>query len=122
MPRLNNEERARLLGMPESGLSQSHVARLLKVPRSMNVRLEQRVNTTGRVSDTSRSGAPRVTSVPQDSFIRQRHLRNSVVTVQSTTSVVIRNRGRTVCHSQYRAVFFSADFICILSVPGLPYR
>ena len=39
MPRLTNEERARLLGMPESGLSQSHVARRFKVIRSMYFRL-----------------------------------------------------------------------------------
>ena len=61
MPRLNNENRARALGMLECGNSQNDVARRFGVSISTIV---QRVNTTG-----PRSGAPRVTSVRQDVFL-----------------------------------------------------
>ena len=66
MPRLNNENRTRALGMLECGISQNDVARRFGVSRSTIARLVQRVNTTGSLSDRPRSGAPRVTSVRQD--------------------------------------------------------
>ena len=62
MPRLNNEDRARALGMLECGISQNDVARRFGLSRSTIARLVQRVHTTGRLSDRPRSGAPRVTS------------------------------------------------------------
>ena len=96
MPKLNNEERARALGMLESGRTQEYVARRFNVSRRTILRLVQRVNTTGSLLDRPRSGAPRVTSVGQDNFIRQRHLRDRFVTAQSTASVVVGNRGRTI--------------------------
>ncbi|MES9991864.1 MAG: helix-turn-helix domain-containing protein, partial [Candidatus Thiodiazotropha sp.] len=96
MPRLNNEDRARALGMLESGQSQDYVARRFNVSRSKIVQLVRRVNATGSLSDRPRPGAPRVTSVLQDNFIRVCHLRDRYVTAQSTASTVIGYRGRTI--------------------------
>jgi transposase len=102
MPRLNNEERARCLGMLECDISQENVARRFNVSRSTIVRLVSRVNTTGSLSDRLRSGAPRVTSVRQDVYIRQRHLRDRFITAQATFSAVICNRGQTVSRNTVR--------------------
>ena len=68
IPRLNNENRTRALGMLECGISQNDVARRFGVSISTIARLVQRVNTTGSLSDRPRSGAPRVMSVRQDVF------------------------------------------------------
>ena len=74
MPRLNNEGRTRALEMLERGRSQDYVARRFNVSRSTIVRLVRHVNATGSLSDRLRPGAPPVTSVRQDNFIRLRHL------------------------------------------------
>ena len=102
MPRLNNEDRARALGMLESGRTQDYVARHFNVSRRTVTRLVQRVNATGSLADRPRSGAPRVTSVRQDVYIRQRHLRDRFVTAQSTSSLVLGNRGRTISRNTVR--------------------
>jgi hypothetical protein len=59
-------------------------------------RLVEHVNITGRVSDLPHSGAPPVTSVCQDNFIRQRHLRDRFMTSKSTSNVVIGKHGRSI--------------------------
>ena len=102
MPRLNNENRTRALGMLECGISQNDVAGRFGVSRSTITRLVQRVNTTGSLSDRPRSGAPRVTSVRQDVFIRQRYLRDRFTTSKSTSAVVVGNRGRAVSRNTVR--------------------
>lgn len=117
MPRLNNQDRGRILGMLESGISQSRVTRRVNVARSTIVRLVRRVNETGSVSDRPRPGAPRVTSMRQDNFIRQRHLRNRFVTAQSTTSVVVGNRGRHVSRNTVRRRLRERGILC-----RRPYR
>ena len=102
MPRLNNEDRARALGKLECGRSQDYVARRFNVSRSTITWLVHRVNVTGSLSDRSRPGAPRVTSVRQDNFIRQRHLRDRYVTAESTALTVNGNRGRTISRNTVR--------------------
>ena len=102
MPRLNNENRTRALGMLECGISQNDVASRFGVSISTIARLVQRVNTTGSLSDRPRSGAPRVTSVRQDVFIRQRYLRDRFTTSKSTSAVVVGNRGRAVSRNTVR--------------------
>ena len=70
---LYNGNRPGALGMLEGERSQEFVARRFNVARSTITRLVQRVSVTGNLADRLRSGAPRVTSVTQDNFIRQRH-------------------------------------------------
>lgn len=96
MPRLNNDNRNRILGLLDAGMSQVDVARRFHVARSTVVRLLRRYRQTGSVSDRRRTGSPRVTSRRQDVYIRQRHLRNRFLTAQSTAVIVVGNRGRQI--------------------------
>ena len=84
------------MGLLAAGISQNVVAGCYNVSESTISRLMQRVNVTGTAEDRPRSGAPRVTSVRQDNFIRQRHLRDRYTTAQTTSNVVIGNRGRPI--------------------------
>lgn len=102
MPRLNSEERAQVLAMLECGRTQEQVARRFNVSRMTIVRLIQRVRDTGTFKDRPRSGRPRVTSVRQDNYIRQRHLRNRFLTAVSTSRVVVGNRGRPISRHTVR--------------------
>lgn len=96
MPRLNYENRNRILGLLQGGVSQTEVARRFNVHRSTVFRLIRRFNATGSVADRPRPGARRVTTARQDVFIRQRHLRNRFLNAQSTASIVVGTRGRTI--------------------------
>ena len=93
MPRLNFAERNRLLGVLAFGVSRTVVAGQYNVSISTLSRLVERVNVTGTADDRPRSAASRVASIRQDSMIRQRHLRNRFVTVQTTSHG---NRGRPI--------------------------
>ena len=96
MPRLNNDDRNRILGLLEGGLSQTQVALRFNVARCTINRLVQRYRATGSVADRPRAGAPRVTSRRQDVYIRVRHLRNRFLTASSTARVIMGNRGRPI--------------------------
>ena len=61
MPRLNNENRNRILGLQEAGISQIEVARHFNVARSTICHLAQPVKQTGTVADRPRRGQARVT-------------------------------------------------------------
>ena len=102
MPKLNSEERARVLAMLECGRTQEQVARRFNVSRSTILRLIRRVRDTGTFADRPRSGRPRVTSVRQDNYVRQRHLRDRFVTAESTSRVVEVNHGRPVSRHTVR--------------------
>ena len=56
MQRLNNEDRARALGMLEFGRSQDYVGRRFNVSRSTITRLAHRVNATGSYFERPRPG------------------------------------------------------------------
>lgn len=96
MPRLNNENRNRILGLLDAGISQKDIARRFNVDRTTIYRLVQRVRLTGTVNDRPRPGQVRVTSRRQDNYIRQLHLRHRFQTAAQTASVVIGNRGRRI--------------------------
>ncbi len=93
MPRLSNDNRNRILGLLDAGVSQAEAARRYNVARSTIVRLVRRVAVTGNVADRPRTGQPRVTTRRQDVYIRQRHLRERFLNAQQTASIVIGNRG-----------------------------
>ena len=122
MPRLSSEERAQVLAMLECGRTQEQVSRRFNVSRSTIVRIIRRKRTTGTHADRPRSGRPRVTSIRQDNYIRQRHLRNRFVTAESTSRVLVGNRGHPIsrftvkrrlrdrgikCHRPYRGVILT---------------
>ena len=96
MPRLNDADRNRILGLLDSAISQTQVARQFNVNRSTISRLLQRYNRTGSVSDRPRPGAMPATTPRQNVYIRQRHLRNRKLTASSTANLVIGTRGRPI--------------------------
>ena len=96
MPRLNNDNRNRILGLLQGGLTQIIVAIRFNVNRSKISRLVQRYNATGSVSDRPRPGAMRATTERQDVYIRQRHLRNRFLTALSMANLVVGTRGRQI--------------------------
>lgn len=76
MPRLNFENRNRIVALLDIRLSQNDVGNQFNVSRSTIIRLVRRYRETGGVQNRPRSGAPRVTTHRQDVYIHQRHLRN----------------------------------------------
>ena len=84
------------LGLLAGGATQTEVARRFNVADSTITRLVTRVNATETTAERPRPGQPRVTSVRQDHYIRQRHLRNRFATAQSTANAIVGNRGRSI--------------------------
>ena len=119
MPRLNSEERARVLAMLECGRTQDQVARRLNVLRSAIRCLVRHVRVTGTFASRPHLGRPRVTSVRQDNFIRQRHLRDRFVTAESTSHAVVGNRGRPIRHYTVRRRFRECGITCRRPYRGL---
>ncbi|KAK6183161.1 hypothetical protein SNE40_010691 [Patella caerulea] len=78
MPRLTEGQRQRALGMLNMGATHVHVARTFGCSRVTVGNLVQRFRQTGRTSDRSRTGRPRVR------YFRTRHLRNRFLTVTSS--------------------------------------
>ena len=76
MPRLTSVERERAVGMLQSGLRPTDIARRLNVSHTTITRLRQRLQETGTTRDRPRSGRPSVTLPIQDRHIRLVHLRN----------------------------------------------
>jgi transposase len=104
MPRLNENQRLRAIGMPQAGLAQNVVARHCGCHRNTILSLWRRIRQSGTTRDCRRSGHPRVTSRRQDSHIRLVHLRNrfqtssltarSIPELRPISSRTVRNRLR----------------------------
>ena len=75
MPRLSKINRERAIGMLQSGLYQTDVARRLGVHRTTIARLWNGFNTTGSTDDHPRPGQRRATTPRQDRYIRRIHTR-----------------------------------------------
>ena len=119
MPRLNSEERARILAMLEWGRTQEQVARRFNVSLSTIWCLVRRVRVTGTFADRPRSGSPRVTSVRQDNFIFQCHLRDRFVTSESSSRVVVGNCGRPISRYTVRRRLRESGITCRRPYRGL---
>jgi len=78
------------------GATQTEVARRFNVADSTISRLVTRANATVTTADRPCPGKSRITSVRQDNYIRQRHLRNRFATAQSTANAMVGNRGRSI--------------------------
>ena len=104
MPRLDENQRLRAIGMPQAGLAQNVVARHFGCHRNTILSLWRRFRQSGNTRNHRRSGRPRVTSRRQDNHIRLVHLRNRFQTLSLTarsipglrpiTSRTVRNRLR----------------------------
>ena len=76
MPRLTEDERNRLFGMLHGGASVATVARHFNVTRRTFYETRDGEITTGSQNDRPRRLGRRKTTVREDNFIRQSHLRN----------------------------------------------
>ena len=84
MPRLNETDRWRAIGMIEAGVFHTDVARQLDVHRNTVDALWRRYQQFGTTRDRLRSGRPHVTSNHQDTYIRVVHLRDQFRTATLT--------------------------------------
>ena len=69
MPKLSENDRSRLLGMLDAGLSLNETVRRMGVQKKTVKMWRDRFRQTGSVKDLPRSGRPRVTSANQDASI-----------------------------------------------------
>ena len=76
MPRLQQPERHRAIGMLSAGASVRHVANTFNVNQTTISRLSLRLRTTGSVNDAPRSGRPRCLTNAEERFIRLSSLRD----------------------------------------------
>ena len=67
--RLSDEDRARAIGTLEAGINPQDVADQFNVHRSTIVRLRQRYQETGTVSDRPKPGRPRATTRGEDRYM-----------------------------------------------------
>ena len=84
MPRLDENERLRAIGMLHAGLGQNVDAIHFGCHRNTILSLWRPFRQSGSTRDRRRSGRPRVTSRRQDNHIRLVHLRNRFQTSSLT--------------------------------------
>ena len=104
MPRLNETDRWRAVGMIEAGVRHTDVARQFGVHQNTVDAWWRRYQQFGITRDRFRSGRPRVTSNHQDTYIRVVHLRDRLRTATLTARNIPglrRIRPRTV-HNRLR--------------------
>ncbi len=88
MPRLNENDRLRIIGMLQAGMGQAVVATRFHVHRNTISDLWRRHQQFAHVGDRPRAGRPRVTSRQQDNHIRLVHLRNRFQTASLTARTI----------------------------------
>ena len=96
MVRLSQLDRGRAIALILQGWSQCD-AQQFGVHESTISCLVQRLRATGRLTDSPRSGRPRVTTQCQDRRIRLVHLRNRLRTATETAREVIGTHGHGLC-------------------------
>ena len=84
MLHLSDAQRHEALGMLRANATVSAVARAFNVKRDTIQKLRIRFQASGSVSDTPRSGRPRVTTAVEDNRIRVTHLRDRFQTASKT--------------------------------------
>ena len=85
MPRLNQNQRIQALTMLARDDNVSNVSRAFGCHKNTIIRVRQRFQQTGGVTDRRRPGRPRVTNPRTDRFIRLTHLRRRFQTTTSST-------------------------------------
>jgi hypothetical protein len=115
MPRLDENQRLRAIGMLQAELAQNVVARHFGCHRNTILSLWRRFRQSVNTRNHRRSGRPRVTSRRQDNHIRLVHLRNrfqkSNLTVRNIpglrpiSSRTVRTRLRGYVHEVYCGLF-----------------
>ena len=87
MPQIPKHLRERPIGMLEAGASMEEVS--VQVGSSVQAvrSLRRRFVQTGITEDLPRSGRPHVTTLVQDRYILNQHLRNHFLTAMATAAV-----------------------------------
>ena len=93
MPRLNETDRWRAVGMTEAGLRHTDVAGQFGVHRNTIGDLWRRYQQFGTTRNRPRSGCLQVTSNRQDTYIRVVHLRDRLRTATLTARSIPSLRG-----------------------------
>ena len=96
MPRLNEQTRARAIGLLQAGVTKWRVSRIVNCSHSTIGRLWQKYQRTGSVADLPRRPRGRVTTVRQDNNIRLAHLRDRPRPATRTAAITIGTHGRPV--------------------------
>ncbi|GFO06041.1 transposable element tcb2 transposase [Plakobranchus ocellatus] len=84
IPRLKENQRNRAIGQLETGVSISDVVRRFHVQRRIIRNLWQRFQQREVTTDLPRCGRPRITTRAEEHFMQVQHLRNRILTAQST--------------------------------------
>ena len=84
MPRMNQNQQIKVLTMLARGDNVSIASRAFGCHRNTIIRLGQRFQQTGGVSDRRRPGRPKVTNPRTDRFITLTHLRRRFQTATSS--------------------------------------
>ena len=98
---LTLDQRNRVRGKLEAGVSVTEVARRIRVHQSTISRLKSRLAATGSLRDRRRSGRPRITTPAEDRYIVLTSRRNRFMTAEKISSqfqVATRTRasGQTI--------------------------
>ena len=94
MPRLNQNQRLRAIGMLESGRRHADVAAQFCVSRVTATRLAGRYRTSGSVADRPCSGRPRVPIRAEDRHIWTSHLCNRFLTATTIAAATRAQNNR----------------------------
>jgi transposase len=112
MPRLDNVDRHRAIGMLNAGMPAQRVAAALHVHNTTIYRLQERLAVTGTTSDRPRQGAPRVTTPRQDRAIRRSHLQDRFQTAAATARATQGQHGRPISRQTVRRRLLDGHLHC----------
>ena len=119
-PSLSSNERARALGMLQSGLSTRRVAAIFGVAYSTMSRLMIRFNATNSVKDRRQSGRP--TTHRQDNLIRTLILRNRTITARALQGQLRTAAGVTMSDQTIRNRLHAAGLRARRPVVRIPLK
>lgn len=104
MPRLQRHMRERAIGMLQAGMSTEVIAGKVGCSSRAIRYLRSRFHQTGCTDDRKRSGRPRVTTVRQDRYIINTHLRNRFQTATSTAASITGSHEKKICAQTVRSL------------------
>ena len=122
IPSLSSNERARALGMLQSGMSTRRVAAIFGVAYSTVSMLMIRFNATNSVNDRRQSGHPKATKHRQDNLIRTLTLRNRTITARALQVQLRTVAGVTVYDQTIRNRLHSAGLRARRPVVCIPLK
>ena len=112
MPRIPNNLRERAMAMLDAGMSTEYVARHVGCSSRAIPNIRVIFRTTGSTNDSPRRGRPCVTTLSQDSYIMNTHLRNLFQTATATVyGITVSMHGVLTSDARYRNVIVNIVLI-----------